>query len=689
MARTKQTARKSTAAANGTSTPKAPLGPAGTKTEYKRVDYLYNNETGSWIYRDSAPFTGQETDDGYRDYCFVIRKKYEYNSARSSTSIVIKSQVLRDVCASVIGVIPPVSFHTSEVDVNPRVLLTFYPALLSHHEELEVKMDDGSESSEEENTKVNQLGLLLEFLRTEYASELDELASLLEHDEITFDLLWAILIPNKEYYTTDSRTGQPRAVILKWATQQCSQATGPYFDLDCEYLESFGSAADDKSRSASSSKKQHNKKFGRARYNGTIYGFQGAVKITSLNIFPMEFHPRIDEARKMLIKRGKKWAAHDGKHHVAYSGIAFQNTQFGGTKRLYINGRAMIDKATFRRIKPNWSGMGLPKDSSGLNVRYDSDDEEEEEDEDGNRIVPAKSPAAPTEHQVLTDDELVLATPIVYGFALDDHQWAEFNIELVEEIVWNDAAFANLVLPQDKKSLVEALVTAHGAKDRSGGGFDDFIVGKGQGLVINLFGPPGVGKTMSAEATSEHLRKPLYVVGAGHLGTTASTLDSSLDEIFDIAHAWNAVVLIDEADVFLEERSVHDIHRNALVAVFLRQLEYFAGILFLTTNRVSTFDDAFQSRIHVALRYHDLDADTRAAIWKAFLTKVGAAETLSKQEWTALVSKKVNGRQIKNAVRTAQALAHSKNEELKFAHINQVLTVMDQFESDMKDLKSA
>lgn len=61
MARTKQTARKSTTTAtNGTSTPKAPLGPAGTKHEYKRVDFLYNNETGSWIYRDSAPFTGQE-----------------------------------------------------------------------------------------------------------------------------------------------------------------------------------------------------------------------------------------------------------------------------------------------------------------------------------------------------------------------------------------------------------------------------------------------------------------------------------------------------------------------------------------------------------------------------------------------------------------------------------------------------
>ncbi len=67
---------------------------------------------------------------------------------------------------------------------------------------------------------------------------------------------------------------------------------------------------------------------------------------------------------------------------------------------------------------------------------------------------------------------------------------------------------------------------------------------------------------------------------------------------------------------------MHDIHRNALVSIFLRQLEYFQGILFLTTNRVEvsiylsqkvflhsfglltfgrqTFDDAFQSRIHIA-----------------------------------------------------------------------------------------
>jgi hypothetical protein len=177
-----------------------------------------------------------------------------------------------------------------------------------------------------------QLGLLIEFIRTEYASEIKRIDILLSHGEITFDYLWAILIPNKEYYTTDSRTGQPRAVILKWATQQCSQS-GPYFDLDCEYLESYGNSP----RNRKQGVKESDRKFGRAQMSNIIWGFQGAVKIHNLNIFPMEYHPRVDEVREQLIQRGKKWASYDGMHHVSYQGIAFQNEMYGGKKRIYVS----------------------------------------------------------------------------------------------------------------------------------------------------------------------------------------------------------------------------------------------------------------------------------------------------------------------------------------------------------------
>ena len=69
-------------------------------------------------------------------------------------------------------------------------------------------------------------------------------------------------------------------------------------------------------------------------------------------------------------------------------------------------------------------------------------------------------------------------------------------------------------------------------------------------------------------------RMPLYSVGAGDLDITAQALNDKLTQIFDISTSWGAIVLIDEADVFLEERSVNDLQRNAMVAVFLRQLEY-------------------------------------------------------------------------------------------------------------------
>ena len=88
----------------------------------------------------------------------------------------------------------------------------------------------------------------------------------------------------------------------------------------------------------------------------------------------------------------------------------------------------------------------------------------------------------------------------------------------------------------------------------SDSGFDDFVQGKGHGLVINLFGPPGVGKTLSAEATSEHVRRPLYVIGGGDLGTTATSLDQALNRVLDIATSWNAIVLIDEVWHLLDGR---------------------------------------------------------------------------------------------------------------------------------------
>ena len=142
-----------------------------------------------------------------------------------------------------------------------------------------------------------------------------------------------------------------------------------------------------------------------------------------------------------------------------------------------------------------------------------------------------------------------------------------------------------------------------------------------------------MGKNLTAEGISEFLQKPLYMVGAVELGTDSRTLETQLSRILDIAHVWGAVLLLDETDVFLS---------------------YFQAILFLTTNRVETFDEAFQSRIHIALRYNDLDKKTRRVIWKTFLGMVAREESgsdcqlrgiVSDEELEGLARRELSGRQ--------------------------------------------
>lgn len=85
------------------------------------------------------------------------------------------------------------------------------------------------------------------------------------------------------------------------------------------------------------------------------------------------------------------------------------------------------------------------------------------------------------------------------------------------------------------------------------------------------------------------------MVSAGELGTAPEKVDAQLTLVLELSYRWGAVLLLDEADVFLQERDTKDVARNALVSVFLRQLEYFQGILILTSNRIGECDAAFES----------------------------------------------------------------------------------------------
>lgn len=134
-------------------------------------------------------------------------------------------------------------------------------------------------------------------------------------------------------------------------------------------------------------------------------------------------------------------------------------------------------------------------------------------------------------------------------------------------------------------------------------------------------------------------------------------IEHSLIYWFDMAQNWGAIVLVDEADVFMEERQPQDLARNHLVAGFLRALEYFNGILFLTTNRVGTFDEAFISRIDVPIYYGEFTSEQRIKVWETFFEKLeldrdSTMRLLSSvRDYVAspeLQDLKWNGREIRN-----------------------------------------
>lgn len=166
-------------------------------------------------------------------------------------------------------------------------------------------------------------------------------------------------------------------------------------------------------------------------------------------------------------------------------------------------------------------------------------------------------------------------------------------------------------------------------------------------------------------------------MSAGDLGDDPSTFESNLVRVLELSTRWGAVLVIDECDVFLEKRTPSDLARNKLVSVLLRQLEYFQGVMFLTTNRVAAFDPAFESRIHLTIHYPKLDFDGRRHIWRTFVKPDEASYTSDIQEadLDKLAQAELNGRQIKNVVQTSRLLAARDKSPLSMDHIAVVLRV--------------
>ncbi|NDK90824.1 ATP-binding protein [Gordonia desulfuricans] len=264
---------------------------------------------------------------------------------------------------------------------------------------------------------------------------------------------------------------------------------------------------------------------------------------------------------------------------------------------------------------------------------------------------------------ILFDDGDYGTVPVITAvrvFDLGAQDFLDVNTGDLTEYAYDADLQHKLVLPDEQRELLNILTTDISVFT------GDIIDGKSAGNVILAKGRPGVGKTLTAEVYAEVTGRPLYSIHSGSLGVTAELVRKNLEVIFDRAKRWDAVLLLDEADVFVMERGL-DLAQNAIVAEFLRTLEYFDGLLFLTTNRVDGVDEAILARCAAVIEYNPPSAKDARQVWQ--ILAAGNDVVLPEDLLDDLVGgfPQITPRDIKMLLRLALRMAKHRGTELDAA----------------------
>ncbi|KAJ4407660.1 hypothetical protein N0V82_009862 [Gnomoniopsis sp. IMI 355080] len=398
------------------------------------------------------------------------------------------------------------------------------------------------------------------------------------------------------------------------------------------------------------------------QYHKEISKFSGTRNITELEIYPLEYYMDQGRRTKLLkdsIDCGRRWyEMHQDFVQPTQQITSDKATQEGTEPRrprtavMHYSGYCETFEEDPDRDE---NGKGCQLDSRVIvdpsrypnrRLRF-TDDNTNPFLEDPKQLSSTKE-----------DNPLVLCPESVLVHSLSDNQWYLVAMARLEPPVWAEKAWDRLIKPQQGEAVstsidrIRRLAKAHQEAKKAAQLKEDSknnFRGKGKGLTFLLHGPPGVGKTMLAECLSEDNESPLYRINLGQLVTKKDNWESEIDEIFRQAHEWDAILLVDEAEVILAERTQENMTQSAWVA-----------------------DPAFISRVNLGFRIPPLNYETRRRIWEATLLQLSVADVqikgLSHDSWPKSINewakKDLNGRQIRNIIHSTRLLtANSRSEE--------------------------
>jgi len=342
----------------------------------------------------------------------------------------------------------------------------------------------------------------------------------------------------------------------------------------------------------------------------------------------------------LLRERGSKFIEYTQKPTYLHgSGFLYVPNMMGGMSRIDIDGRVVVDATGYRKF-------------NNANRYY----------------VDAKDI-----NKTISDDGVITTVPTVPVYSLDHKRWGDVPVVQLSPIIFDETAFSRTVLPDDYKVLLKKIAFNY-KKNKC----MDFVGTHKKGVVLALFGSPGSGKSLSIKGLAELTKSPIYSVGASDIGTNAAQIDKSLNNIFNLVSRWDGIVLIDEADAFMERRERKNIEQTACASAFLTRIEQFEGILFLASNRMHTIDPAFDSRIHIRLFFSNLDKEGRAKVWKGAFERQ-QIRSLTDKDFESLSCFKFNNREITNIVEIAKITAENPT-NISYTVIKQLCAMRSEFD---------
>ncbi|KAG6364152.1 hypothetical protein INS49_005750 [Diaporthe citri] len=574
-----------------------------------------------------------------RSDALIVKRNIRNQDIIASTHVEINSQSLSRVLQDVFPDSQSLGLDKEKPEVTCEILWHASPALRQRLDQERAK-----KGQTRDDVIISDIEGALALVQKEYATTTSQLTALSEKGLISYDLLWCLFPPRVEVYTDVNALHEPQILRCKSFGYHEDQQTGEkWFAIQSECLN------------------HDSQGFGWSEQLLKISSFKGTAHITSLLAHPLAYHPKEKDLRGRLHARGKTFvgllAQPTCRQHGAMALISRRAGSEWDQETLHISGRVMVDPSRFPKL-----------DSSSDPLRKPS--------------CPRSKAFSPAE---TPDKDLMFCHYRIIGFSFDQKKWSALAVSQLRDPEWNDKALDRVMMPPGKRELLRSLVSAHRAEDERHGGPDDVSKDKGRGLAGLLSGPPGVGKTLTAEAVAEISRRPLYAVSAGELGAEGSDVERRLGKVFAAASSWKCVLLVEDCDVFLRRRDHVSLINSALVSIFLRRLESFQGLAILTTNRIEDIDKALLTRLHFKIHYGDLGSKQRLALWKSFL---GLVKSLDEGKLQKIATDhEVNGHEIKNAVSCAKLIAQSRGCTFTADLLEEILDELSPRSNNIKNMQ--